>query len=566
MYEPSPSPEPSPRESVHQGIPAIEYLPSDERKVFHEGVTSKESTDADLISSGQFKSLCLKKANLTDDFGDKNLIGSDLKPQSDSKLHIDPLLGGSSPSASDDLLDDDQLISVAEEVERSQGDQQQRLSQSKHVDQVEQIEIKVDPSSLHSPAKDPSFPETEEIGQDLRSPTPVYENRPPVEIEKNDHQPEIKSEPLTRRRDLPVPIMQEIDDNRHAKSPPFTIGADTSIHEMRITDNQPALPSPAINKDPSFSRIKAIENNQCVETLLSTKGHYQPSPEVPSLDQNQLRKHLPTKKRKEKRKLSEYDRDEGIRSTDVKKSSKRVHTIQAEPLFTKDEANFLGNCSHTHLITRPYDLVQADPVHLYLERTNHTRSMNDPIDRSGYIDSGSTAMSINHPNSSSLAVDVKPNINPADPVVHKSDTQKTPFDESEFSKTILNDFSRRIRNSVLMLNKSLHELPSGPYAREFDSESVEEHVRMLVGEHFCNPHLVNQPPVSDTATRSREIGQNSILEGRVIENIEQLGKANNTRPLDAETTPNHPIKSDGIDNIFRTLPPGFHCNDFHAPF
>ncbi|KAA1095842.1 hypothetical protein PGTUg99_033573 [Puccinia graminis f. sp. tritici] len=541
MYEPSPSPEPSSSESVplHQGIPAIEYLPSDERKVFQEGVTSKESADAELISSGQFKSLCLKKANLTGDFGGKTLIGSDLKPQSDSRFHIDPLLGGSSPSVSDDLLDDDQLISVAEEVERSQGDQQQRLSQLTHVDQVEQTEVKVDTSTLRRPAKDPSFPETAEIDQDLRSPTPVYENRPLAEIGTDDHQPEIKSEPLARRRDRPVPITQEIDDNQHVQAPPFTTGADTSIPEMRVIDNQPVSP---IHKDPSFSLIKAIENTRRVETLLSTEGQHQPSSEVPTLDQNQLRKPLPTKKRKEKRKLSEYDRDERIGSGPVKKSSKRANTIQTKPLALKDKANDFGNCSHTHLITGPSDPAQADPVNLYIERTYHTRSMNDPTHRSGYTDSGSTAMFINHPNRSSVAVDVKPNINQAEPVVHQSDRQKKPFDESEFSKMILNDFSRRIRDSIMMLNKSLLELPSGPYAREFDSESVEEHVRMLVGEHFCNPHLVNLPAVTDTETRSRETGQNSNLEGRMIENIGPLGQENDNRTLDAQATPNPPIR------------------------
>lgn len=55
------------------------------------------------------------------------------------------------------------------------------------------------------------------------------------------------------------------------------------------------------------------------------------------------------------------------------------------------------------------------------------------------------------------------------------------------AEEILEDFSKRIRNTIFRLNKSLGELSSDDQAQKFTLRAVEEHAQLLVKEHFYNP-------------------------------------------------------------------------------
>ncbi|WAQ87457.1 hypothetical protein PtA15_8A361 [Puccinia triticina] len=563
----SPSPEPSPSESVflYKRRSSNEDVLSDEDALSRERLTSfVQGADIipDLISSDRVKSLCLKKATTINPLDGRTFIGWDSKSHSDSKLHIDPLLGGSSPTVSEDLLDDAQLISVVEEVERSQGEQP--LSQSVHVDQLDQREMKGDRSNLKSPGQNQPTPETPENSEDTPSPIPKRKNQPKAEIQMTDLQSFILSRPLTKSHDRLMPTMHEIDNNRNGKSTPFTTGTNLWIPTRHMIDDPPSLPGPAINKDRSISRVKATKNNQCIETLLLSRGQHQMSSEIQTIVENQLDIPLPIKKTQAKRKLSEY---EGIALSDDKPFSKRANTTPKNPLPCKDEADYRQSSCPTNLIPGPSNFDRANPGSFCFK--------NGRSDLPGHANSDITIMSINHQSRSN--VDSKPNRNQDDTIAIESDPQ-TPFVEQDFAKTMLNDFTRRIQNSIFRLNKSLLDLPPGHYAREFDLDSVEEHVRMLVAQNFYNPHLDNGAAPTVNEPPSRGIGHTPNLEATVVKEDDLLSKENNpntdetltntkdTTQLDRKANHNPLLENDIIDDVFRQIPPDFQYSSFHFPF
>lgn len=565
----SPSPEPFPNKgmSLFKRMYSSDVdLLSDDGVPSQERLSSEQDADitAELISSDRVKALCLKKANLTNHFVGKTFLGSDSNSHPDSKIHIDPLLGGTSPSVSEDLLDDAQLISVVEGVERSQGEQYQPLSQSAPVDQPDRSEKKVDKSSLQSPGKNRPTPDTPATSEDTPSPIPKRKNRLKAAIQVMDHQSNILSRPLAKPPNRPMPIMLEIDDNRNEKSPPFTTGTNLSISERQIIDDPLSLTWPTMSKDRSISRVEATEKSECIENLLLSKGQHQSSSKIQAIDQNQLDITLPIKKTKGKRKLKEY---EGIAFLDDKPLSKRAHTTSKKPLRRKDEAYYPQNSCPPNVLSGPSEFKQVNPGRLH--------PMNDPTNVPGRTDSGVSTMSINHRSRSNVVIDSKSKRNQAEPITIKSDPQ-TPFIEQDFAKTMLNDFTRRIQNSILRLNKSLLDLPPGPYAREFDLDSVEQHVRMLVEENFYNPHLDNGAAPTGNEHQSREIGHTPNIE---VKGAELLSKENNgntyegrltkmedTPQLDRRGTHNLPLENNRIDDVFRQNPSEFHCNSFHFPF
>ncbi|KAI9603359.1 hypothetical protein KEM48_001339 [Puccinia striiformis f. sp. tritici PST-130] len=142
-------------------------------------------------------------------------------------------------------------------------------------------------------------------------------------------------------------------------------------------------------------------------------------------------------------------------------------------------------------------------------RDGQIDSVSGPSGQPGHADTAHAAVAIKQQASSS-AVDPNPDIDQVETIPIPSDIQ-LPCDASELAKTMLNEFSRRIRNSIFRLNKSLLDLPSGRHAQEFDVHSVEEHVRVLAVEHFYNPHLVKTTAAKDSDSSLKEIANPSIM-------------------------------------------------------
>ncbi|KAI7952511.1 hypothetical protein MJO29_008142 [Puccinia striiformis f. sp. tritici] len=537
----------------------------------------------DLISSDWVKSLCSKayRANATSNLDES--IGSHGKPRMDSKIHIDPLLGGSSPSMSDDLPDAAELISAVQEAERSQGEQRQQRCNPTDVDQVEQSEKKGGVSTMQSIDNNQSIPEIQDTKkacnqlipkiqdtcQDLYTPTLECKNRLTTTIETIEHEPVTVPRPKTKRKNRTVPRMEDIDNGPEANSPRFTLDTKPTSHEIRaIQDQILNSASTPINKDRSIPQVSATESKQCMGII--PRGQCQPSAEIQAIDQNQVNEFPPTNKRKGKRKLSELNGAEGIAFIDLKPFSKRASTTQAKPLVVADLIRDLEGSSHTNFINGPPDFGQPDPSPLPRGSTGHTNCMNGLTGQSSHADYVTATKSTNPRKDRRVAANSKPNTNQAETIAIPSDPQ-LPLDESELAKTILNDLSRRIRNSICRLNKSLLDLPSGQSAQEFDLHSVDEHVRMLVAENFYNPHLESKTVAADPGPRLNENGTEPNLDDRDIEdgNTPRKGgtfanyhenRRDDSHPLDSEGTYVLSGENDRIDEVFDGIPPEFSWN------
>ncbi|KAI7935870.1 hypothetical protein MJO28_016741, partial [Puccinia striiformis f. sp. tritici] len=142
-------------------------------------------------------------------------------------------------------------------------------------------------------------------------------------------------------------------------------------------------------------------------------------------------------------------------------------------------------------------------------RDGQTDSVSGPSGQPGHADTAHAAVAIEQQASSSAA-DPNPDIDQVETILVPSNIQ-LPSDASELAKTMLNDFSRRIQNSIFRLNKSLLDLPSGRHAQEFNVESVEEHVRILAVEHFYNPHLVKATAATDSDSSLEEIANPGMM-------------------------------------------------------
>ncbi|KNE93965.1 hypothetical protein PSTG_12639 [Puccinia striiformis f. sp. tritici PST-78] len=142
-------------------------------------------------------------------------------------------------------------------------------------------------------------------------------------------------------------------------------------------------------------------------------------------------------------------------------------------------------------------------------RAGQTDSVSGPSGQPGHADTAHAAVATKQQASSSAA-DPNPDIDQVETILIPSNIQ-LPSDASELAKTMLNEFSRRIQNSIFRLNKSLLDLPSGRHAQEFDVHSVEEHVRILAVEHFHNPHLVKATAATDSDSSLEEIANPSIM-------------------------------------------------------
>lgn len=429
------------RLSLGKGIPSLPTIPSYQGIPSNEDLTSPKGAHVveDLISSGQVRSLCFKEANTK--FHGNALSVLNSKLGKDSKAHIDPLLDGSS----DDFLDDAQLISMMEKVERSQ----KQLHLPKYGDVADKSEKKVVMSSLQSAEIKPSIPGIRDSKPDLHLPTPKC--KPCLtEIEVNKDDSDFMLGPKAPRLSPPVTRTRKIDDDGHAKSPSRTPDT-TSFHdEIRAPDNRhPKKISPAVNKSASTSRIGGIQLN-------SRAGYEQ----------------------KSKRKM------EDIVFLDVKPFSKRANIIQNNPSPGTSKTN--------------------NDSSLGLGSTSRIDSMDGPAGLTGRTDSNTTTMPNKRQHNSSADVDQKlsmtsnsttldqkPNLNQAEKIVAKNDLERH-ISEVHLADAMLNDLSSKFIDFVSNVNQSLQNFPPGQYAQEFDLPNVEEHLRMLLHEHFCNPHLAGQ--------------------------------------------------------------------------
>lgn len=469
--------------------PSLTSCPSEGAPPFNDGIFSNigGQVDADLISSGQFRSLCLKEANATS--YDKTL-GLKSKSYSYSKSHIDPLLGSTSPSMSDESLDDAQLISVVEKVERSQ---EQQRSPSKHGDVVDQSDMKVEVRT----DKKPLIPEIQEPSKGLHHSPPAYKHRL-KEAETIEQKPDLKIRPQTGRQSRPVTVKRETDDHLE-------------------------LASPAIGKARSKSQVETFEYNQ--------QACYQEQ----NIDETHFDMHLTTKKCRGKRKLDDYDGLEGIAFEDVKPFSKRENIIQTVSFPGEAEANCIGDSSHTNFIDRAFNSGQANLGPPGLESLGYGVCVNDPTE-GAHADCGTTTVPIRRQSSSSTTEDRKPNINDVgvawdrkpdvkefEVIVPKGNPEPH-IDESDLAKAILKDFSGRIRNAIVKLNQSLDDLPSGQHARKFNAHSVHEHVRMLVAKKFYNPHLEDEIGEEHTDPEVKQLHCSSTLEAQVMGDAQSSGK------------------------------------------
>lgn len=511
--------------------PSLTSCPSEGAPPSNDGIFSEKGghIDADLISSGQLRSLCLKEANAT---SYDNTFGLESKSYRYNKAHIDPLLGSTSPSISDESLDDAQLISVVEKVERSQEQQWQR-SPSKHDDAVDQSDMKVEVCIDKKPSIDPS--------KGLHYSPPAYKHRL-KEKEAIEQKPDFKLRPLTGRQSPPVTVKRETDDHLE-------------------------LTTPAIGKARSKSQVEAFEYNQ--------KAGYQEQ----NIDETHFDMHLRTRKRRGKRKLDDYDGLEGIAFEDVKPFSKRANIIQTDSFPGEDETNCIGDSSHTNFIHGAFDSRQANLGSLGLESLGHDVCVNNPAEEA-QANCGTTTMSTRRQSSSSMTEDRKPNINDDNVALDRKPDVKefevnvpqgSPephIDVSDLAQAILKDFSGRIRNAIVKLNQSLDDLPSGQHARKFDAHSVHDHVRMLVAKHFYNPHLEDETGEEHTDPEVGQLHCSSTLEAQVMGDAQSSGKqpkfdsyhgdlANeeDTESLDRESTLNPSDGNSRFDESFQEYQP-----------